>query len=45
MPINLFPYKYLKGQWYQADEILVTLDDLKELYYGRSVASLYQKND
>ncbi len=99
MSTNLFPYKYLKGQWYQADEIndsnvvvivdtsqemiwfhagnkstarnrsdargllgdlmekymsyefkrvsnetpdeiLVKLDDLKELYYVRSVASL-----
>ncbi len=99
MSTNLFPYKYLKGQWYQADEIndsdvvvvvdtsqetiwfhagnkstarnrsdarallgdlmekytsyefkrvsnetpdeiLVKLDDLKELYYVRSVASI-----
>lgn len=45
MSTNLFPCKYLKGQVYQADEIWVKLDDLKELYYVRSVASLYEKND
>jgi len=45
MSTNLFPSKYLKGQWYQSDEIIVKLDDLKKLYHVRSVASLYEKND
>ena len=45
MSTNLFPSKYLKGQLYQADDILVKLNDLKKLYYVRSVASLYEKND